>query len=161
MISGNGGLTTAGANTLILTSNEAYTGATNILAGTLALSGPALISASSGVTVASGATFDISGVEIATVEPRFAVSLLASTVVSSLSGAGTTILGGNQLVIDLNNTSSTYSGVIQDGGGIVSGTGQPAGDRKRDTDALRRQHLYRQHHSRLRDAGVGRHGIDC
>ena len=124
VISGNGGLTTAGANTLILTSNEAYTGATNILAGTLALSGPgASISASSEVTVASGATFDISGVEIATVEPRFAVSLLASTVVSSLSGAGTTILGGNRLVIDLNNTSSTYSGVIQDGGGIVSGTG--------------------------------------
>jgi autotransporter-associated beta strand protein len=56
----DGGLTKLGAGILTLSAANTYTGATNIDAGTLVLTGS--ISASNLITVDSGATFDVSGV---------------------------------------------------------------------------------------------------
>jgi fibronectin-binding autotransporter adhesin len=50
------------SNKLTLTAAEAYTGSTIINGGTLALSGSGAINFSTNITVASGATFDVSGV---------------------------------------------------------------------------------------------------
>jgi len=65
---GDGGyaysLTKAGAGKLTLTAANTYTGNTTVSAGTLALSGSGSIS-SSNITVASGATLDVSGVTTA------------------------------------------------------------------------------------------------
>ncbi len=61
VISGSGPLTTRGAGSLILTSANTYTGDTTISAGTLALSGSGSL-ASPNISVAPGATFDVSGV---------------------------------------------------------------------------------------------------
>ncbi|HWD94307.1 MAG TPA: LamG-like jellyroll fold domain-containing protein [Verrucomicrobiae bacterium] len=55
------GLTKAGAGTLMLTAANIYTGNTTISAGTLALSGGGSITSSPVISIAGGATFDVSG----------------------------------------------------------------------------------------------------
>ncbi|NCW28546.1 MAG: hypothetical protein EBV83_09710 [Verrucomicrobia bacterium] len=58
IISGNGyGITKTGAGTVVLSNANTYTGATNIDAGTLTVSGS--LSDSTAVTVASGATYNV------------------------------------------------------------------------------------------------------
>ena len=94
------GLQLAGGNT--------YTGVTTILAGgLLAIVGPGSIAASSGVVLAgAGATFDISGDDDD-----------QSQTIKDLSGViGTTVaLGGNSLTAGTANSTS-FAGVIADGG---------------------------------------------
>ncbi len=58
---GAGGLTKQGTGTLVLTATNAYTGVTAINTGTLAVSGDGVISNSATITVAGGATLDVSG----------------------------------------------------------------------------------------------------
>ena len=100
-----GGVIVGGLGTLQLSNVNTYTGPTNILSGTLALSGTGSIAASSGV-YANG-VFDISGTT-------------SGASVATLSGAGTVALGGQTLTIS--NASTTFSGVLTDGG-IHGGTG--------------------------------------
>jgi fibronectin-binding autotransporter adhesin len=110
--SSTGKLTKAGTGALTLSGSNTYTGATTISAGTLAIAGGSSIADSSAVTVAAGARlwFD-SGV---------------SETIGSLSGAGTVTLNGGTLTLGQDNTSTTFSGVIdeQDAGNIYKrGTG--------------------------------------
>ncbi|MBR2813259.1 MAG: autotransporter-associated beta strand repeat-containing protein, partial [Reyranella sp.] len=92
-----GSLVKAGGNRLTLTKVQDYTGATTINAGTLALTEFGNLGNSSGVTVASGATFDLSGGG-------------AYNPVSNLAGAGTVQLGGKGLTVT--SASGEFSGVI-------------------------------------------------
>jgi len=55
-------------------------------------------------------TLDISGL------------ITTGTTVGSLEGSGTVILGSRNLAVGGNNGSTVFSGVIQDGGGLVTGT---------------------------------------
>jgi autotransporter-associated beta strand protein len=55
-------LTKLGAGTVTLTGADTYTGTTTVSVGTLKLSGSGSIATSPTITVASGATFDVSGV---------------------------------------------------------------------------------------------------
>ncbi|WP_296341163.1 autotransporter-associated beta strand repeat-containing protein [Reyranella sp.] len=103
-IGGSGGLTKAGSGTLTLAEVNTYLGATTINAGTLALSGNGSISDSSLVTVASGATFDISA------------SSFGFNPIQNLAGSGTVQLGNNGLVI--RNASGEFGGTLVDGGGF-------------------------------------------
>ncbi len=103
-----GSLTKAGGNKLTLTQIQDYTGATTITGGTLALTGAGNLFASSGVTIASGATFDVSG-SGSTYNP-----------IRNLAGAGTVELGGNGLSVM--NASSEFSGVIN---GTAAATLEP------------------------------------
>ncbi|TAJ87610.1 autotransporter-associated beta strand repeat-containing protein [Reyranella sp.] len=93
-----GSLTKAGGNKLTLTQIQDYTGATTITGGTLALTGAGNLFASSGVTVASGATFDVSGAGT------------SYNPIRNLAGAGTVELGGNGLSVM--SASSEFSGVM-------------------------------------------------
>ena len=106
IVGGTGGLTlTAGTETL--SGTNTYTGATTINGGTLAAGAINAFSAASAFTVASGAFLDLGGFNQA---------------IGSLAGAGTVTDNGAPatLTTGANNTSTIFSGVIQDGTGVLS-----------------------------------------
>jgi autotransporter-associated beta strand protein len=110
-----------GDSRLTLTADNLYTGATTVSEGTLALSGAtAAIAASSGITVANGAEFRISGLTAATgaYVPSAAEN---GTIVLALNGSGEVILGGSTLQIGTGTTGGTgsFSGEITGNGGLV------------------------------------------
>ena len=115
IIAGVGSLTKAGTGTLLLSGVNTYTGATAVNAGTLRLGTTNAIGSASAVTVAAGATFDLAGF---------------NDVIGSLAGAGTvtsTAPGTVALTSGGNNSSTAFTGVIQNGSGTVgltkTGTG--------------------------------------
>jgi fibronectin-binding autotransporter adhesin len=61
-VSGGGGLVKVGANTVTLAGTNIYTGNTTINAGKLALTGSGSIATTPMITIATNATFDVSGV---------------------------------------------------------------------------------------------------
>ena len=108
IIAGAGPLTKAGTGTLLLSGVNTYTGATAVSAGTLRIGVTNSIGASSALTVAGGATFDLNGF---------------SDVVGSLAGAGTVTSGAAgavTLTAGGNNSSTTFSGLLQNGSGTVA-----------------------------------------
>jgi autotransporter-associated beta strand protein len=64
-LTNSAGLTVAGAGTLLLTAVNTYSGNTTISSGTLALSGSGSIASSPQVSIAAGATFNVSGLTTA------------------------------------------------------------------------------------------------
>ncbi|WP_244499887.1 autotransporter outer membrane beta-barrel domain-containing protein [Tardiphaga robiniae] len=109
-----GALNKTGAGTLSLTGNSIYSGATNILAGTLLASGS--LSPDSAYTIAAGATLALDS---------------PFQFIGSLAGAGS-VTNANAadavLVVGLNNSSTTFAGVIRDGAAAkmslwIDGTG--------------------------------------
>jgi autotransporter-associated beta strand protein len=96
-ISTGGGLTKLGAGSLtIVNPDNTYTGPTTVNAGILALSGNGSIATSTGIVVADGATFDVSGLN--------STFVLGSGQMLSNSAAATGLLNGN-----LNTGSGTVS----------------------------------------------------
>ncbi len=92
----SGVFTLSGANT--------YGGATNINAGTLRVGAANALPTLTAVTVASGAVFDVNGV---------------NQTIGSLSCAGDTTLGAGALTTGGDNSSTTYSGTISGSGGLT------------------------------------------
>lgn len=101
-ISGLGSLVTAGTGNLTLTGVNTYSGATQINAGGLTASGGSAIGDTSAVTVAGGTTLTLTG----------------SETIGSLAGAGTVRIGANTLTVGGDNTSTEFSGSINDIGGF-------------------------------------------
>ncbi|MFC3712995.1 autotransporter-associated beta strand repeat-containing protein [Sphingoaurantiacus capsulatus] len=101
VLSGSGGLAKAGAGTLTLSGANSYTGATTISTGTLALSGAGTIAASSGL--ANDGVFDIS-------------ATTSGTSLANLSGSGRVDTGLRVLRVGTDNSSTTFSGTIVNGG---------------------------------------------
>ncbi len=109
VISGTGGLTKAGTGTLKLQNTNTYTGPTTVNAGTLQMGVANALSASTDLTVASGATFDLNNL---------------NQTVGSLAGAGNVTLGSATLSANADNASTTFSGAISGSGGLTKiGTG--------------------------------------
>jgi autotransporter-associated beta strand protein len=107
-ISGSGAIANNTGIITTLSGNNNYTGATTVSLGTLKAGSTTAFGSNSATTVASGATLDLGGFSNA-------VGSLsgAGTVTSSNAGAVTFTAGGD-------NTSTTFSGVIQDGAGVLS-----------------------------------------
>jgi autotransporter-associated beta strand protein len=106
-LTGQGGLTKIGTGTLALdTAPQRYSGPTIVTAGTLQTLVGGLPSGNV-VTVASGATLDLSG----------------SEPFASLAGAGTVILRSGTLTVGGDNTSTTFSGTISASGLTKAGSG--------------------------------------
>ncbi|MFI5377705.1 MAG: autotransporter-associated beta strand repeat-containing protein, partial [Tepidisphaerales bacterium] len=103
---GSHALTKVGANTLILTTTNAWTGATNINSGTVRISGAGQLPVATALTLANvaGATLDLNG---------------NNQTIGSLAGGGTT--GGN---VSLSSGTLTVNGGSSTSfGGVLSGTG--------------------------------------
>jgi fibronectin-binding autotransporter adhesin len=106
VVSGDGSLTQAGLGVLTLDGANIYTGATTVQSGTLRAGAPSAFSALSATTVNSGATLDLAGF---------------NQTVSSLTGSGTvTNSGGTLATLTNQRASSTFSGGINDGAGVVA-----------------------------------------
>ncbi len=122
VISGAGGLEKTGAGTLSLTRSQTYQGRTDILQGTLRLSGSGRLAGAS-VNVAADATLDASTID-------------DSLYLTDLQGAGQVRFGGPQLSLQ-NLTDNSFSGRISGPGCLVvtgsatlslTGTNDYAGD---------------------------------
>ena len=111
VLSGAGGLTKVGTGRLTLAAVDTYTGTTSILAGTLAQGIDNAVPPNPCI-VAAGATFDLNGFNAA---------------LGSLSGGGTVSYPPTPirtLTVGLDNSSTTFSGVIQGGMNLTKvGTG--------------------------------------
>jgi len=111
-IIGTGAWTKAGLGTLTLSGTNTYTGTTTVNAGVLRAGSTGGFSASSAFTVNTGAVLDLNGFD---------------NKVGSLSGSGTVsnngFIGSDSfpmpadatLSVGANNTSTTFSGTLQDG----------------------------------------------
>ncbi|BCW90435.1 hypothetical protein sos41_36040 [Alphaproteobacteria bacterium SO-S41] len=102
-IYGTAGVTKTGAGTLILSAVNAYSGATEIMGGTLQMGIDNAISSASGVTVAAGATFALNGFD---------------AQIGSFAGAGAVTLGGggSELRFGTDSTSTVFSGTMTGNG---------------------------------------------
>ncbi len=97
-----GGLTKAGDGTLTLSAGNTFAGATNVTAGTLATSGDARLSTTSGVTVGASGILSLGG----------------SETIGSLTNAGTvTIAAGKTLTTGA--SSYTLAGTISGAGALT------------------------------------------
>ncbi|MFH1980223.1 MAG: autotransporter-associated beta strand repeat-containing protein, partial [Pseudomonadota bacterium] len=106
-VTGTGPLTKVDAGTLVLSgAGNNWSGATAVNAGTLQLGAADVITNGSAVTVAGGATFDLND---------------NSETVGSIAGAGAITFGavGGTLTAGGDNTSTTFSGVISEAGGLT------------------------------------------
>ena len=103
VIQGGAGIDKTGTGTLILSAANAYSGATDIAAGTLRLGINNALTDPTALTVWSGATLDLNGF---------------TTHVGSLAGTGAVTLGNGRLDVGYNNSSTIFGGTVTgaDGG---------------------------------------------
>ncbi|WP_440670227.1 autotransporter-associated beta strand repeat-containing protein [Candidatus Pelagibacter sp. HIMB1483] len=110
-ITGSGTLTKSGSSTLTLSGTNTYSGITTISDGTVRLNGGTL-SDNTAVTVESGAIFDINN----------------SDTIGSIAGAGTIDITSKEvLTVGADNSSTTFSGIIQSDDGTGTGAITKAG----------------------------------
>lgn len=105
--SGNVALTKAGSGTLILSGANAYSGATTVNAGTLALTNSGSLGNGTSITLAAGTTFDVSGQTSITYTLGSSSSLTAggsstSTIIADPSG--TIDLGSRPITLNFDGT---------------------------------------------------------
>jgi fibronectin-binding autotransporter adhesin len=111
-ITNTGGLTKAGAGTLILGGANTYSGTTLVNAGTLVLSNVNALQNSRLDTGSSGGQ-----------QVTFAVAGNNTYNIAGLQGADALAIGGNTLSIGSGGGSTTYSGSISGTGGALTKTG--------------------------------------
>jgi len=111
-IGGTGALTVNGAGTLLITNTgNNYGGATTVLNGTLLTGVANVIPTTSAVLVDTHGTFDLDS-----------NSQSVGSIANGPNSGGTISLGSAVLTTGNDNTSTSFSGVIQDGG-VSAGTG--------------------------------------
>lgn len=105
VLSGGGTLTKEGAGTLTLMGANTYTGATTVMAGTLALGAGASLARSSAINLTPGATLNLTNG--------------GNQTLATLAGSGASVqLGAGTLTLD-SADSATFSGVISGSGSLV------------------------------------------
>ena len=124
VIAGTGALTKAGLGQLTLTNANSYSGITDIQEGTLALSGSGSITNSSLISVASGATLDVTGLSGGLELAAGQILMGTGEVTGILTvGAGSIITPGNSPGIITVNGDFTLIGTYEaELGGTTPGT---------------------------------------
>lgn len=109
-ITGSGSFIVEGTGLVqTLTGANTYTGATLINEGTLVAGANGSLSEESAVTIAAGATLEIYGDGITTV----------NATIGSLAGAGSVVIGeGSLLTVGFDETDTTFSGAITGAGSL-------------------------------------------
>ncbi|HLJ93898.1 MAG TPA: Ig-like domain repeat protein, partial [Gemmataceae bacterium] len=116
-LDGPGGLTVAAAGTAILSVANTYTGPTTITAGTLQLAIANGISSASAVTITDGGTLNLNGF-------NDTIASLTSPLPPFTNATPQVLLGSATLTTGVDNTSTTFAGVISGSGGLTkNGTG--------------------------------------
>ena len=121
VISSGNGLSKSGAGTMTLSGANTYTGATTISAGTLQLgdgSTTGTLSASSAISVGSGATFAVNRSSAATQGTDFSSAAITGAGGFTQAGSGTTIL----------NATNTYTGGTSVEAGTLQLVNSASGD---------------------------------
>jgi outer membrane autotransporter protein len=125
-ISGPGALNKFGAGTLLFNGNQSYAGATNVLAGTLAVGDPshtsANLSGSSLVTVASGAALGGYGTVAGNVVNNGTIAVANAVSAFSNGPTGTFTISGNVTNSGLINLAGSTPGNVLKIGGNYTGT---------------------------------------
>lgn len=104
---GGGGLTKVGAGRLVLGRTNSCTGATLINAGTLALGGGGAIDYTPSLTIAAGATYDVSSLNAYTLSGSTALIASGNAANAVLQGApgGTVALGAQPVTLNYDGTN--------------------------------------------------------
>ncbi len=97
---------------VVLTGKNTYTGATTINGGGLVLSGSGSLSGSTAVNLATGTSFDISG-----------IGASSQTIASLTAATGSSVVLGAKNLTTGDSTSTTVAGVISGDGGSVTKQG--------------------------------------
>ena len=117
VVSGSGGLIKSGGSTLTLTTGNTYTGITTINAGTLVLASNGFINNTPQISIAAGATLDVSATTAYTLSPTTSLTAkgtgttAGTTQATIKGGASTTVSLGSQ-AINLTFTPTTFNGDI-------------------------------------------------
>lgn len=99
-IGGTAGLAKSGANSLTLATANTYTGATAIHEGALVLAAGGSIDATPQISIAAGATFDVSAIEHYTLSTNTALSAGAGAdAAATIRGSNTVDLGSQPLLL--------------------------------------------------------------
>jgi len=104
-IGGNFGFTKLSAGSLILSGNNTYTGNTVISAGTLALGAAGSINNSASLSLAAGATFDVSAISTYNLSSNTSLSASGSGTAATIKGAG-----GGVVNLGASPVTLTYDG---------------------------------------------------
>jgi fibronectin-binding autotransporter adhesin len=105
-IVGSGSFNKSDPGMLTLTSPGTYGGSTSITGGTLILAGGGNLPNTTDISISSGATFDLNGV---------------NDTVDSIAGAGSVLLGGAELAVGEVSGTRTLSGAISETGSLRKG----------------------------------------
>ncbi|MGC1183276.1 autotransporter outer membrane beta-barrel domain-containing protein [Legionella sp.] len=104
ILSGGGGFAKNGAGTFTLNGTSNYSGTTSVNAGTFQANAVNVLSPNSAFTIASGATLDLNNF---------------NNTIASFAGAGNITVGSATLTSGNNNSSTTFSGIISGTGGLI------------------------------------------
>jgi len=130
--SGSGALVKTGGGNLTLASNSTYSGATLIEAGTLALGVNGSIANSPTITLASGASFDVSGKGGYVFGTSRTLTGLGSVIGDVAPSAGATVNPGSNAV----NGTLTFSNSVTQTGGVINHFDLSANPAGPDNDLL-------------------------
>lgn len=111
VLSGAGGLTKSGTGTLTLSNATIYSGITNVTNGLLAISGSGSIANSPLISLASGASLNVTGVT---------PSIFQLAAAQTLSGNGTLLAAGKTVEAAGTISAGNSPGILTQNGGVLA-----------------------------------------
>ncbi|NBW95414.1 MAG: PEP-CTERM sorting domain-containing protein, partial [Planctomycetia bacterium] len=118
-LTGNGGLTKVGPGTLTLSGSSSFTGDTNLTGGTLVLANVNALPSDAVVTMAAGATLQISGTTVVGAIDQNGGTVTGGTLLSSLTKTSSGAL--NSVVSNFDVNGVPYAaGILKQGAGTTT-----------------------------------------